>query len=156
MGRVGVETCFPGHQQRWFCITTLRLGETLAVQPESRQPNDGERQPDQGLQDLDPASELQDLSPEIGVRLVNDVDADDGAWIAAEPSGHRGARNPEAGNDSGVPGLTDQGPESRIVGPLISSWRCHAGDLRQDRRLDKAKAKIVAGLHHRDGGSGPG
>ena len=108
------------------------IREASIVQSESGQPDDAHQQPDQGLQDLDPAPELQDLSLEIGVRPVYDIDADHGARISTEPSGHRGAGDPEVGDYGRIPGLPDQLPESRVVGPLTTSLCCHGGDHRQE------------------------
>ena len=121
------------------------VGETLAVQPEPGQPNDGEQQPDQGLQNPNPASKLQYLPPEVGVRLVNDIDADDGARFAAEPPAYRGSRDTEASDDARISRLADQLSKLRIVGLLCAFLRVHAGEHRHepDSASRRRRASLV-------------
>lgn len=96
-------------------------GEALPVQPEPGQLHDAHQQPDQGLQDRDPTPERQNLPLEIGFLLLNDIDAEHVTRTPAEPTGHRGARDPGVGDDARIPGLPDQLSKTRIVGLLTAA-----------------------------------
>ena len=108
-----------GTEQSIFGLTAW---QPRSFELESREPTQGEEEPNDGAEDSDPMPQLENLGLELLVPEAGDVEGDDFRWLSAGPSPGSGAWNPETGGECHVAGLVDELMQPVVVpvrGPAI-------------------------------------
>ena len=124
-----------------------------AAELETRKPQEGEKQPNDGAEDSDSMPQLEDLCLELLLLAAEDVEGDNLWWLRTNPSRCGGARNSESSGEGNVTGLMDELAKPVVVparGPSIehggASWRrCLVGQpmLFVDTSLQKVQVWLV-------------
>jgi hypothetical protein len=105
------------------------LGQSLACQPEARDAQQDESEPEQRREFLDALSEFEDLLAEFPLGQVRHSQTDHHGRRGAEPPPRRRPRNAEISGDGEIPGALDELAQPMVVA-LLRTGRGHGTDHR--------------------------